>query len=135
MRKFYCGLCSVILLAACSSNNPPQQTVIANENQNSAQVVSKPTPATPLEKELDYIGGSNFRQVLVFSRKDGAKLTDEDRDYFRQYAPSEQINQRLKTEDSKHIVAGTNYPFTPEQLEALQKRFVVEDFTAKYGRK
>jgi hypothetical protein len=32
-------------------------------------------------------------------------------------------------------VAGTNFVFQPAQLEALKKRFTVEDFTENYGRK
>ena len=127
---------SAIFAAACGGEEN-QNTTRGNSaggNTNSAANAAQ-TPQTPLESELSRLQRANFRQIIAFSRKDGAKLTSEDIEYFRQYAPSEQINQRLRTGDDKYIVAGTNYVFTPEQLDALQKRFAVEDFTEKYGRK
>jgi hypothetical protein len=106
----------------------------AGGNTNSVANAAQ-TPQTPLESELSRLQRANFRQIIAFSRKDGGKFTSEDIEYFREWAPSEQINQRLKTDDEKYIVAGTNFAFTPEQLNALKSRFAVEDFTEKYGRK
>ncbi|HZH33702.1 MAG TPA: hypothetical protein VEX64_02620 [Pyrinomonadaceae bacterium] len=131
-KTFYCFLLCLTLLTACGGSAQKG----APGNQTEATVSPTPTPPqTPLEKELTYVGRSNFRQIFVFSRKDGEKLRREDIDYFKQYAPTEQINQRLKTSDEMFLVAGTNFPFLPEQTEALQKRFKIEDFTEKYGRK
>ena len=104
-------------------------------NANSATNAAAQTPQTPLEIELARLQRANFRQIIAFSRKDGGKITDEDKEYFREYAPSMQINQRLVTDDEQYFVAGTNFVFTPEQLDALGKRFAIEDFTEKYGRK
>lgn len=118
-------------LVGCADSTPVN-------NQTANVSAAKPTPArspqTSLEDRLFYIKNGNFRQVVAISRKDNGKLTSEDIDYIKQYAPSEQINQRLLTDDNKYVVAGTNFKFTPEQMEALQKRFTVEDFTAEYGR-
>ncbi|MDQ4121339.1 MAG: hypothetical protein M3209_07825 [Acidobacteriota bacterium] len=116
------------------NQNPAQRGNSATANTNTTANVAQ-TPQTPLESELARLQRANFRQIIAFSRKDGGKLTDEDIEYFREWAPSEQINQRLRTDDGKYIVAGTNFVFTPEQLKALQERFAVEDFTEKYGRK
>jgi hypothetical protein len=112
----------------------------ANQNRaergNSANAnTAAQTPQAPLEIELARLQRANFRQIIAFSRKDGGKITDEDKEYFREYAPSMQINQRLVTDDDQYFVAGTNFVFTPEQLDALGKRFAIEDFTEKYGRK
>lgn len=122
------------IAAACGgavNQNRAERGNSATANANSAAQ----TPQTPLESELARLQRANFRQIIAFSRKDGAKLTSEDIEYFREYAPTEQINQRLKTDDERYFVAGTNYVFTPEQLDALGKRFAIEDFTEKYGRK
>jgi len=132
-RIFYCGILCAVLFAACGGAKPAPKV---NNQTNAVAVSPTPTPPqTPLEVELTYAQNANFRQIFAFSRKDAGKLTTEDIEYFRQYAPGEQINQRLKTSDNKHIVAGTNFPFQPEQMEALQKRFTVEDMSEKYGRK
>jgi hypothetical protein len=125
-----------IIIAACggaANQNAARGGNSAAGNANAARAAE--TPQTPLETELSRLQRGNFRQIFAFSRKDAGKFADEDIEYFRQYAPSEQINQRLRTSDDKYIVAGTNFAFTPEQLDALQKRFTVEDLTEKYGRK
>lgn len=124
------------LATACgggtANQNRPERGNSATANANSA---ANAAAQTPLETELARLQRGNFRQIIAFSRKDGAALTDEDKSYFREWAPTEQINQRLVTSDSRYIVAGTNFVFTPEQLNALRNRFAVEDFTEKYGRK
>ena len=128
----------VVASTACGGggNQNSATSNVSRENANPANAAkTTETPQTPLESELARLQRANFRQIIAFSRKDAGKLTDEDKAYFRQYAPSEQINQRLITGDSKYFVAGTNFVFLPEQIEALNKRFVVEDFTEKYGRK
>ncbi len=129
---------AVSLAAACgggaTNQNPAQRGNSATANTNTAANAAQ-TLQTPLESELARLQRANFRQIIAFSRKDGGKLTAEDIAYFREWAPSEQINQRLKTDDDKYIVAGTNFAFTPEQMNALRNRFAIEDFTEKYGRK
>ena len=138
-RKFIFVLTFAAALTACGGDAENRNSAASNvpgENANSANAAqSAETPQTPLESELARLRRANFRQIIAFSRKDGATITGDDKAYFREYAPSEQINQRLITGDNKYFVAGTNFVFLPEQLEALEKRFVVEDFTEKYGRK
>lgn len=125
-----------VIVTACGGSAENQNAARGgNSAIANAARATETAPRTPLEAELSRLQRGNFRQILAFSRKDGGKFSTEDIEYFRQYAPSEQINQRLKTDDDKYIVAGTNFVFAPEQLDALQKRFTVEDFTEKYGRK
>ena len=137
--KFIFVLMFAVAFAACGGDAGSQNSAtnnVSRENANPPNAAQPAeTPQTPLESELARLRRANFRQIIAFSRKDAGKLTDEDKAYFREYAPSEQINQRLITGDGKYFVAGTNFVFLPEQLEALNKRFVVEDFTEKYGRK
>ncbi|HEX8399533.1 MAG TPA: hypothetical protein VF644_19010 [Pyrinomonadaceae bacterium] len=135
MRKpkfIFALIFAAALATACSGEANPDRAGRGNSaNANSAVQM----PQTPLEIELARLQRANFRQIIAFSRKDGGKITDEDKEYFREYAPSMQINQRLVTDDDQYFVAGTNFVFTPEQLDALGKRFAIEDFTEKYGRK
>lgn len=138
MRKskfIFALIFAAALAAACGGSAENQNAARGNSALANANSSANAAPQTPLDSELARVQRGNFRQIFVFSRKDGGKFSSEDKDYFRQYAPSEQINQRLLTDDEKYIVAGTNFVFTTEQLEALQKRFVLEDFTEKYGRK
>ena len=96
---------------------------------------STPTP-TPEVKEsgddfsekLEYVQKGAFSFVYVFRRKDGAALDSDDRKYLRANSPIE-INQWVLTDDMKAAIAGSNFQFPPESLDALKKRFNVENLS------
>ena len=69
-----------------------------------------------------------FSFVYVFRRKDGAALDPDDRKYLRANSPIE-TNQWVLTDDGKAAIAGSNYQFPLESLDALKKRFNVEDLS------
>lgn len=106
-------------------------------NQTVLQDVAPPAPTplstvelkkTTVQEDLRDMQTADFDYVLVFRRKDGGVFDDEDRKYLRQNTPIE-TNRWTKSEDGRAYVAGSGFGFTPEQLEALKKRFVVEDFS------
>ncbi|HEX8368144.1 MAG TPA: hypothetical protein VF604_06355 [Pyrinomonadaceae bacterium] len=94
-----------------------------------------PTP-TPEIKEtkddfsekLEYVQKGAFAFIYVFRRKDGAALDSDDRKYLRANSPME-TNQWVLTDDAKVAIAGSNYQFLPESLDALKKRFNLEDLS------
>jgi hypothetical protein len=69
---------------------------------------------------------AGFTFVYVFRRPDGEALTGEDKKYLNDNSPPE-TNQWLLTADGKVATAGSNYKFMPRHLDALKKRFTVED--------
>jgi hypothetical protein len=77
-----------------------------------------------LESEIRDMEG--FTTVYVLKRKDGGVFTKEDRKYLVDNSPPE-TNRRVSTDGEKAFVLGSNYLFPPENLEALRKRFIVED--------
>jgi len=92
-----------------------------------------PTPEAPktgddVADKLEYVQKGAFDFVYVFRRKDGAALDSEDRKYLRAYSPIE-TNYWVVTDDQKAAIAGSNYQFPPESLDALKKRFNVEDLS------
>lgn len=92
-----------------------------------------PTPEVKESKDdfaekLEYVRKGAFDFVYAFRRKDGAALDAEDRKYLRANSPIE-TNQWVVTEDAKAAIAGSNYQFPPASLEALKKRFNVEDLS------
>ena len=96
-----------------------------------------PTPSpTPEVKEakddfaekLEYVQKGAFSFVYVFRRKDGAALDSDDSKYLRANSPLE-TNYWVVTDDRKVAIAGSNYQFLPEALDALKKRFNVEDLS------
>lgn len=78
--------------------------------------------------KLAYVQKGAFDFVYVFRRKDGAELDADDRKALRAYAPIE-TNYWVVTDDRKTAIAGSNYQFPAESLDALKKRFNVEDLS------
>jgi hypothetical protein len=132
-RQFISGWKSIIFgycLAACLLASGCQSLVTPVANLQTPT----PTPAAPKTGEadaadkLDFVQKGAFNFVYVFRRKDGAALETEDRKYLRAYAPTE-TNYWVVTDDRKTAIAGSNYQFPPESLDALKKRFNVEDLS------
>lgn len=92
------------------------------------------TAATPEKKVDDFqeilksYETAGFKFIYVFRRFDGDVFSDEDRGFLRNNKPIE-INRWSLTEDSKIVVAGSNYKFPPEIMETLKTRFAVEDYS------
>jgi hypothetical protein len=80
---------------------------------------------TSIQREIRDMETANFKIVLVFKRKDGGVFDKEDKKYLS--AHKGETNRFILTDDEKAFVAGSNYPFSLDNLEALQKRFIVED--------
>lgn len=94
-----------------------------------ANVNSTPTPEKKRDEFQDAfksveVGG--FDYIFVFRRPDNAPLTSEDKTYLKANSPAD-TNRWNLTDEGKTAIAGSNYKFTPENLEALKKRFIVEN--------
>ncbi|HEY0004675.1 MAG TPA: hypothetical protein VGB17_07660 [Pyrinomonadaceae bacterium] len=88
------------------------------------------TPQTPFEKDLQYVRNGQFNYIFVFARKDQRAFEKDDIAYLKANSPQE-TNQWVRTDEGRRIIAGTNFEFTPENLEALRQRFNVEDYSGR----
>lgn len=82
------------------------------------------------QESLNSVRTGNFDFVFAFRRSDGASLTGEDKKFLKDNSPRD-TNQWVLTNDGKTAIAGSNYKFLPEHLNALKKRFIVEDYSTK----
>lgn len=122
-KSFFGGalLITLLFLAACE----PAPSMM--ENRATPLPPSEASQKlTSLEREIRDMETADFSVIFVFKRKDGGVFDKEDRKHLAAYKPLE-LNRLISTDDEKAFVAGSNYPFPPENLEALRKRFVVED--------
>jgi hypothetical protein len=119
-------LLSIALLAACGrkASEPTSSTPAASPSAKPA------SQQTAFERDLDYVRTGQFAYVLVFSRKDGAEFSNDDIVYLKANSPPE-TNQWVKTDEGKRVIAGTNFEFKQEQLDALGKRFGIENLSGK----
>ncbi len=99
------------------------------------QPVSTPVSGATPEKAIDdfedrlkSVQTGDFDFVYAFRRKDGDVLSSDDIKYFKENSPWE-TNQRVLTDDKKALIAGSNFAFPPENLDALKKRFKIEDYS------
>ena len=95
-----------------------------------APASAKQTPATAFEKDLNYARNGQFSHIYVIARQDGDKFQPGDFSYLKTNAPRE-TNMWLLTDERHRVIAATNFEFTPENLDALRKKFTVEDYTGK----
>lgn len=88
-----------------------------------------PTPATEFEQRLKEVRDAHFRHTWVFKRLDGKEFTSADSEMLRTNAP--RVVDWIGTSDRKTYIAGSNFPIAPENLAALQKRYKIEDYSAR----
>jgi hypothetical protein len=117
-------LCGVSLMSfACIDQR------ILKSNKNAAATTSTENKKTSFESDVETMKTANFEYIFVFRRKDGGEFDSEDRKYLRGNSPA-QINRFVLTDDGKAFIAGSKYRFPEENLETLQMRFNVEDYSA-----
>ena len=122
------GLILVLLLSACSGGAPATSNTTTN-TATATPAGPSPSPLTDFEEALRFVRNGQYTYVYVFSRRDGKPLQPEDSDYLKANAP--QLVDKAATKDRTKVVGGTNFNLEEGNMEALKKRFVVEDYSAK----
>lgn len=105
-----------VLFGGCNRSGSPQ---------GAAQ---KKLPA--FERDLASVQRNNYQKVYVISRPDGAALNGDDKAYLKTNMPIE-TTMRILTDEDRRLIVGTNFDLKPEHLDALNKRFRVEDYTGR----
>lgn len=117
-----------MLFAGCGGGAPTNSTNTATV-EAPASSSPAPSPLTGFEKDLQYIRNGQYSYVWIFSRKDGKALDKNDSAFLRTTAP--QVVDWVTTDEGRKVIAGTNFNLEEGNMEALKKRFVVEDYTGK----
>ncbi len=102
------------------------QSLLKN-NKNVAAVIEE-NNLSDYERDLQTMKTANFDYIFVFRRKDGNVFDGEDKKYVKANSPGG-TNRFILTDKDKAVIAGSRYIFSPENLEALRNRFLVEDFS------
>ena len=117
----------LLIVLACQ----PSQTVL-NDRQPTPEPSLAATPEIPVDDFQDRLksvqtGGFDF--IYALRRKDNGVFDSDDKRFLRENTP--QANQLQLTSDGKAVIVGTNYLIPPENLDALKKRFKMEDYSPK----
>ncbi len=123
---------TTILVLACSAAGfigCRKSDSAASDNAASSQ--TRPAPRNQFERDLEYVRDFQLAHIYVFTRKDSGKMDQADIAYLKQNTPSETNTWVVDPADKRYAIAGTNFDFKPENFDALNKRFNVEDYTGK----
>jgi hypothetical protein len=127
-----CAACVALMLVTFLLYGCRRSDSSSSSNTGPAQSKAAPAPRTDFEQKLDYVRNGQFNHIYVFSRKDGGAFDREDVEYLTANSPvGEKTNMRVKTEDGRRVVIGTNFEYEPAQFTALSKRFNIEDYTSR----
>ena len=90
------------------------------------QVTKAPTPVlSQFEKDLAYVRKAQLAYIYVIARKDGAPFDAADKEYLGRNTLPE-TSYRLLTDEDRRAIISSNFDLTPENKEALAKRFTFE---------
>lgn len=94
------------------------------------QATNAPAQKSDFERSLETVKRGQYVKIYVVRRKDGEALQADDKNYLRANTPME-TGMWIVTTDGRTAIAGANFEFEPKHLNALDKRFTVEDYTNK----
>lgn len=125
-NKYFFNLIIVWLIISALLN-----TACESPSLKADHTTASPTPEnklTQFEQDLQTMRTANFKYIFVIRRKDSDKITGEDKTYLKTNMPPN-TNRVLTSDDDKAVIAGSHFLFPPENLEILQKRFDVKDYS------
>ena len=118
----------ILSLVLLSLGCQPNQTILKDAAPSPTPLATVESKKTTFEEDLREMQTADFDYILVFRRKDGGVLDKDDQKYLRDNTPLE-TNRWRKSDDGKAFIAGSGFGFAPEQMTALQNRFIVEDYS------
>jgi len=128
-RKLSWHLAIVVGLTFAISSTACHRTASDDETPDTSTYRPLPTPATEFEQKLKLVRDAHFQFVWLFSRKDEKEFTSEDKEILHTNAPK--VVDWIGMDDKKKFFAGSNFPVEPKNLEVLQKRYKIEDYSGK----
>jgi hypothetical protein len=119
LRRAAWLLCVALMIASAAACKR------ADTSQNNAR-----PPKSDFERSLDTVRRGQYVKIYVIRRKDEEPLQPDDKAYLRANTPME-TGMWIVTDDNRTAIAGAGFEFEPKHLDALNKRFTVEDYTNK----
>ena len=116
--------CAFVLMFVCFGLACQANPNILNSQRATPAPVEK--PQDNFESAMRGVRSGNFTYVLAIRRQDGGKFDADDKRFVKTNTPGE-TNQFILTDEERTIIAASNFPFPPENIETLRERFTVED--------
>lgn len=124
----YLFLASILILVSLSFGCQPNQEILKSAPPPPTPMATVESKKTSFEEDLRDMKMANFDYILAFRRKDGGVFDKDDKKFLRENTPLE-TNRFILTDEGKAFIAGSGFGFSPENMDALRKRFIVEDYS------
>lgn len=111
-----------LLTAACGAN----EGVLKSGRETPAQSNIQ-SPKALIDADIEAMRTAGFTFIYVLRRKDGQRLDAEDVGVIR--LQTAEANRRVKSDDDKAVVIGSNYAIPPKNMFVLFDRFAVENYS------
>lgn len=122
--KIAIGLSGLIMLCvfplACGSN----ESVLLSGKETPGQA-NDANQISDFATDLDAMRTAGFTFVFVLRRKDGGTMDAEDVGVIK--LQTADTNRRVKTDDDRVVMIGSNKEIPKENLDVLYARFIIEN--------
>ncbi len=126
--KFPAKIFGFFLVTLVSFNFACESPSLKANRSKPASAEAQKNNLSSFENDLQSMRNADFDFIYVFRRKDGGTLDAEDKKYLKAYSPAA-TNRFILTDENKAAIAGSSYKFEAENIDNLQKRFAIENFS------
>ena len=132
-RTLTSGIILLGLATAAGTSCGPNKRILessnaSNKSSEPVAVNSNPAPAaSSFEQDLNAMRTADFKFIIVFRRKDGKALEQNDKELIAESAS--QANRRRLSDEGKAVIIGSNFPFAAGAFAGLTERFNMENYS------
>lgn len=119
---------SLTIIVLLNLGCQPNKTILKDVAPPATPMETVEPKKTSFEQDLRDMQTANFDYIYAFRRKDGGTFDKDDKKYLRENTPLE-TNRFILTDEGKAFIAGSGFGFSPEQMDALRNRFIIEDYS------
>ncbi|MFN0278457.1 MAG: hypothetical protein ACKVRN_07630 [Pyrinomonadaceae bacterium] len=112
----------LMFLLACGAN----ESVLRSGNETPVQA-NTVNEKTPFAQDFDAMRTAGFTFIYILRRKDSGTLETEDISVIK--LQTADTNRRVKTDNDRAVIIGSNKEIPKENLDVLYARFAVENFS------
>ncbi len=118
---FTLSLATALAITGCG----PNPSILESGNRNTTPAENVSIEKSSMEQDLEAMRTADFSVIFVMRRRDGGAFDAEDRALVRKN--TSQANRRVAADEGRVVIVGSNFPIAPENMKALEGRFLIED--------
>ncbi len=128
-KKLAIPLSLIVFLAVFGTGCGANEGVLRSGKETPTQI-NIANKKTTFDKELDAMRTAGFVFIYVVRRKDGGIIDAEDVSVIK--LQTVDTNRRVKTDEDRAVIIGSNYQVPPDNLALLYDRFSVENYSEPF---